>query len=305
MRYKVYQLFFPGGVHLGDTSLDESLVTFSADTLFSALFQEALKQGEDCAAWLYDTAVKGNLLLSDAFPYIGDRFYLPKPMIRPEVIDDQGDSNQKKAFKNLKYIPMDLMEDYLRGELKAKKENSLLKQLSKRSLKTSAKISDGENTEPYHVGTLTYTAGNGLYIITATNAEEDEGKLYDLLDMLSFAGIGGKRMSGLGRFVISKEKKVDPSFFEKEGKWAMALNICLPAEDELDMAMEGARYQVRKRGGFVASETYAAQQRKKKDLYMFTAGSCFRHRFKGEIFDVSDGGNHPVYRFGKPMFWTI
>ena len=42
MRYKYYCLNFPNGLHVGGTSLDESEMTFSADTLFSALFQEAL-----------------------------------------------------------------------------------------------------------------------------------------------------------------------------------------------------------------------------------------------------------------------
>ena len=305
MRYKIYQLSFQNGVHFGNTSLDESLVTFSADTLFSALFQEAIKAGKECADWLYDAVSNGSLLLSDAFPFIDGRLYLPKPMVRPDIPDKSGDSVEKKAFKKLKYIPMEKLGDYMKGELNAQKENSVMKKLAKGSMKTSAAIPEEDETRPYHIGTVYFGKGNGLYIITAVKSEEDESNLFELLDMLSFAGIGGQRASGLGRFEIIREKEIDSIHFEKDSDWVMALNICLPRDSEIEEAMNGAKYQMCKRSGFVASENYAPEQRKKKDLYMFTAGSCFRNRFEGDIFDVSDGGSHPVYRYGKPLFWAL
>ena len=305
MRYKMYELSFPNGVHFGDRSLDEAMLTFSADTLFSALYQEALKAGPEYAEWLYSSAVQGSIRLSDAFPYVDDTYYLPKPLVRPETEDSQGDSVVKKAFKKLKYIPMDLMGDYLAGKLDAQKENIRLKKLARTYLKTSAYVPDDEDTLPYHVGTAYFGEGCGLYIITAAETEEQEGKLYELLDMLSFAGIGGKRTSGLGRFQITKEIEPDPASFEKDGDWVMALNICLPGDDEIESVMDGALYQVKKKGGFVASETFAPENRKKKDLFMFSAGSCFRQRFEGDVFDVADGGTHPVYRYGKPLFWVL
>ena len=57
-----------------------------------------------------------------------------------------------------------------------------------------------------------------------------------------------------------------------------------------------------RRGGFVASESYAKEFVKKRDIYAFKAGSCFGKRFEGDVFDVSVSGAHPVYRYLKPMF---
>ena len=45
MKYYMFRLSFPYGVHFGDGNLDSSNMTFHADTLFSALFIEAVKSG--------------------------------------------------------------------------------------------------------------------------------------------------------------------------------------------------------------------------------------------------------------------
>ena len=41
---------------------------------------------------------EGRIVLSDAFPYIGKNYYIPKPMISVRVDDNekQGNSRQKK-----------------------------------------------------------------------------------------------------------------------------------------------------------------------------------------------------------------
>ena len=79
MNYTLYCLEFINGVHFGRGNLDSSEITFHADTLFSALFQEALKMKKQ------DRFLKqvsdGKIIFSDAFPYIGKNYYIPKPMI--------------------------------------------------------------------------------------------------------------------------------------------------------------------------------------------------------------------------------
>ena len=52
MKYYMFRLSFPYGVHFGDGNLDSSNMTFDADTLFSALFIEAVKSGEQVAQQL-------------------------------------------------------------------------------------------------------------------------------------------------------------------------------------------------------------------------------------------------------------
>ena len=93
MDYKIYMLSFTTPVHFGTGVLSESSINFCADTLFSALYIEALKL--ELADQLYNMVEEGKLLFSDAFPYIGKQYFLPKPMLYVEP-KDQGNSSVKK-----------------------------------------------------------------------------------------------------------------------------------------------------------------------------------------------------------------
>ena len=301
MKYKIYRLKFPYGVHFGGNSLDESKVTFSADTLFSALYQEAISNSMTTAQEFYESVRDNRLLFSDAFPYIGETNYLPKPMLRITKGEQEGDSVVKKAYKKLKYIPIDQMGTYINGDLDPQKESLQLKKLGMRTLKTSAAIHGCEETIPYHVGVYYYNDGSGLYIIAGFESEKEENLFSGLFKALSFSGIGGKRRSGFGRYEIERIEDVS---LPKHGKSYMTLSISLPGESEMDV-LQNANYQVIKRSGFVGSETYSYEYRKKKDLFMLSAGSCFPATYHGDIYDVSNGGKHAVYRYGKPVFWAL
>ncbi|MCR5129442.1 MAG: type III-A CRISPR-associated RAMP protein Csm4 [Lachnospiraceae bacterium] len=302
MKYRLYRLSFPHGVHIGEHNLDESLTAFRADTLFSAMFMEALKISDKAAMRFLQEAKAGTVKISDAFPYIGDTEYLPKPMCKVEVPDQQGDSVIKKAFKALSYVPMGTIEQYLQGKLDAVAEKENLSKLGVHGLKTSVAIAGQDETQPYHVGMFYFNDGNGLYIIMGT---ESGNEAENILEALSYSGIGGKRSSGFGRFQIEDIRDLKEDSFTEVGSTYMSLSTVLPTEDEMENALKDASYQMVKRGGFIASETYASELRKKKDLYAMAAGSCFCNKFLGDIYDVSEGGTHPVYRYAKPLFWTL
>ncbi len=308
MDYKIYKMVFQGAVHLGKQSLEDGEFTFCADTLFSALCQEALKLGEDKLQAFYTYAKEGKLLLSDAFPYIGDTYYLPKPIKHLDTTDGKGDSAAKKAWKKLSYIPMEALDEYLRGDFDVLNMQAPdIGKLGSFEMKVSAFVRGQEETLPYRVGTYYYHPGNGIYLI-ARYDEPQKILLEELLENLSFSGIGGKRAAGMGRFtfysrnVSSHLKKR----LEGEGSTYMSLSVSLPADEELEQALLGAEYLVCKRSGFVASENYAPEQMRKKDLYVLKAGSCFRNKYKGDIYDVSGRmGKHPVYRYAKPIFIEV
>ena len=114
MEYTIYQLEFKTGVHFGTGMLNESACTFKADQIFSALYIEALKL--NLQQQLYDAVKKGNLLISDAFPYIGQQYMIPKPMIYVEPVN-RGESKQKKAYKKMKFIPVECLIDFLNGKM--------------------------------------------------------------------------------------------------------------------------------------------------------------------------------------------
>ena len=71
------------------------------------------------------------------------------------------------------------------------------------------------------------------------------------------------------------------------------------------MAMEGASYNLVRRSGYIASSAYADEWKRKKDLFVFAAGSCFEKRFKGNIYDVSIDGRHPVFRYEEALFMEV
>lgn len=306
MEYKAYKMQFTNGVHLGKTALEDSEYSICADTIFSALCQEALKQSESCMNQLVAYVRAGAVLFSDAFPYMGDRYYVPKPRIRIET-ENQGDSKIKKAYKKLKYIPADLLTEYLNGKMDVQTVQGELKELGFAYTKTSASVRGETETVPYRVGVYQFRKGNGLYLIVGYQEQEQKELVEDLLTALRYTGIGGKRSSGLGRFEL-EFAEINAEILKRlqtEGKQYMTLSVSLPEEEELEHVLEKASYQLVKRSGFVASATYADEYLRKKDLFVFEAGTCVEEKYQGNIYDVSNNGGHAVYRYAKPMFLEV
>ncbi|MBR1692151.1 MAG: type III-A CRISPR-associated RAMP protein Csm4 [Lachnospiraceae bacterium] len=306
MNYKAYRLYFPVGIHIGRGTLEESGFSFGADTLFSALCIEARRRNKDDLEKLVSFVRDGQLLLSDALPYIGEHYYVPKPMLHIPSERD-GISTEKKAFKKLDYIPADKLERFLSGQLDAGRELNYFRNLGKEVSKTGASVRGEEQTVPYRVGMFQFSDHAGLYVIVGYEGEQILNFLEELLTALSYSGIGGKRSSGMGRFELFPcrlHEKLERRL-TADGNRYMTLSVSLPADGELEAAVCGATYLLVKRSGFVASEEYADSLLRKRDLYVFRAGSCFAHTFQGDIFDVSSQGLHPVYRYAKPMFMEV
>lgn len=307
MNYQVYKLEFQGAVHLGKNRLENGEFVFCADTLFSALCNEALKQGQDVLDRFYQFAKNGELLLSDAFPYMENTYYLPKPMKRILAESNKGDSILKKAYKKLRYIPAEQLEVYLQGKYDVLGAQSI-NGLGRFEMKMSASVRGEDEAQPYRIGCYYYNKGNGLYIIVGYKDVVARQLMEELMECLAFSGIGGKRSAGLGRFELHMGRLPENilSRLEKSGKGYMTLSVSLPTDDELEAALNNAEYLLCKRSGFVASEQYAREQQRKRDLYVLQAGAYIRTRYNGDIYDVSDKrGNHPVFRYAKPMFMEV
>ena len=164
MDYTLYCLEFMNGVHFGKGNLDRTEITFHADTLFSALFQEALKLGKQ--ERFLRSVSDGRIVLSDAFPYIGRTYYVPKPMIPVQIQEEkkQGDSRQKKLFKNLKYIPVNTISDFVNGTFPEEHMEDM-KYLGIQKMKVSVGIRGKEEPEPYQVSIWYFNEETGLYIL--------------------------------------------------------------------------------------------------------------------------------------------
>ena len=311
MNHSIIRFSFSTPVHFGKSKLEDGEMCFSADTLFSALFLEAMKKGKE--KLLLEYVQKEKLLFTDAFPFSVKQegsegkkeycYFLPKPMCPVERGEEEGREKEhsilKKAYKKLKYLSIDSISDYVEGNL------------------------------PYRVEQFQFAEDAGLYCIFSTEDKDVEDFLIDLLESLSYVGIGGKRASGKGKFSITtgalgeeiaekiklagevkeddlSSARVDsPIKKTKESSYLLLSSAMAKAEEDLESILEDAFYLLQKRSGFIYSESYAKEQRRKKDFFSFQAGSCFKKPFSGDIFDVSDGGNHPVYRYGKAVFMEI
>lgn len=229
-------------------------------------------------------------------------------MIAVQTADEskQGDSRQKKKFKNLKYIPVSTLTDFVNGTFPEEHMEDM-KYLGLYDMKVSVGIHGMEEPEPFRVNTWHFNTGTGLYVLAGYENESDRELLDELFESLQYTGIGGKKSSGLGRFVykVCKVPEDMMGYLKKKSEKNILLSTALPEDEELEQVMKGSSYLLIKRSGFVDSSEYALQQMRKRDLYVFSSGSCFVHTFRGRIIEERNGGKHPVFRYAKAFFMGV
>jgi len=315
MEYTIIKMSFPHGVHFGQRDLEDAGCELYADTFFSALCTEIVKQREEQLEWFVKNVRTGALVFSDAFPYISDNyFYLPRPALLVEKKeDDENGAETRKVWKNLSYLPYEDFEDYLHGEIDSERAKCLKDDfaLGNIEVRTHASVTYVDETKPYRVGSYHFQEKCGLYVIVGYQNEEIYQFFKDMLVSLSYSGIGGRKSAGYGRFTV-EEESVPAEIMERlrektdAGKTYMTLSVSLPLDEELDKVLETANCVWIKRSGFVTSLEYSKSYRRRQDLYVMKSGSCVKQGFQGNIYDVSDEfGNHPVYRYAKPMFLEV
>ena len=307
MDATIVKLSFHAPVHFGAGRLTDSAYTCDAATLFSAMYIEVLHMG--AADALLAAARRGDLELSDAFPFVGENLYLPKPMVAPGTFERQapvgaGDSRERKANKRLRYIPAARYADYMVGKFDAAAELERFKPgVSSLQAKVNLERLDGPDAEPYFVGGFSFAPNAGLYFLVKGSFD-----LVPVLDQLGYSGLGGKRSSGYGRFTYTlvSAAKLGRDLSAEGGATgsSVLLSTATATQGELaDDLLRGARYRVVRKGGFVQSATHSVNPQKKRDLYLFAPGSTFGKRFAGDVYDVNvTPGAHPVYRYAR-AFW--
>lgn len=314
MDYQAVCLNFKGLVHFGEGMLSQSAIGFCADTLFSALCHEASKLG--LINPLIEAVKNENLLFSDAFPYDEKDFYLPRPLLKVQGASAQ-DPQQRKLYRKLAHVPLSEFQDFLQGKFDPNKAKEI--SFGKKFTTThNAQYYDGEEAVSYTIGAYSFKEGCGLYFIVGFRTPQEKELLNKILSSLALSGIGGKRSLGMGLFEFKLEDldpkkvklKVKADFASvqepSQDKTYVLLNVALPQESELNESLEGASYLMQKRSGFVSSPVVQQDPLfKKQDLYVFKAGSCFKHCFKGSLLNVAKGLSHPVYRYALPLFLEI
>ncbi len=298
MTYKLYQLKFVSS-HFGAGNLEFSESTFSADRLFSALVLEAIKSGK-LDEWM-QLSQSDDFVLSDAFPYYFSPF-LPKPIGYPtfDKLDQNKDAitlrQEAKKTKKLQYIEYSMFSDFLNGESIENENYSVQMSVTKNR--------PNEDGGLFQVGIwLPSNESVSLYVIANQTPLFD-----DLMGSLQYSGLGGKRTSGYGGFelqILDLPTELAERLTLESKSPVMTLTTCLPIDGELEMAMDGANYLLKKSSGFAFSQSVSENFRK-QDLFRFKAGSTFQQTFKGQIVDVRpEDFPHPVWNYAKALFYRL
>lgn len=333
MDYFLYKLRFSTPVHFGadkpGIGIEKTEPTCHADTLFSAICTEAAALfGADAVKELAENAKSGSFLLSDLMPYYNEKdnccFCLPKPALqldsKREKTDSKKkneDSREKKKLKSINFIPVKQWDDYIDFLTGKKSKFECSFDFADECIYPRVSVSrNGGDGDPYLVGAHKIREDAGLYFIAGFEDDKLRSKVENILKSLGYSGIGGKRTTGYGKFeidddpieldpennVYDDDKKLAELLRVDNAKYFMSLSVISPKMEEIDDSiLKDSYYSLIPRSGFVASPEYNNSPLKRKPLVMFNRGSCFPKKIEGDVPDVSDRGNHPVYRYGKAI----
>ncbi|QSQ08593.1 CRISPR type III-associated RAMP protein Csm4 [Koleobacter methoxysyntrophicus] len=341
MKNYIIKLKFTSPVRFGPDRAGAGLTlgneTCHSDTFFSALCIEWLKIfGEAEMNEMVRWAEAGHFILSSLLPWKGQELFLPKPVLFLEKSNTRkNEPAYGKTLKKLKWIPASAFDSYIRflkegGELPFSQEGN---KAWSEVLIARAAIARDKETMPYVISAYRFPFGEaerhhqpkeplpetGLYFILKIDSEELMDKLMIVLESLGLTGIGGKKTTGLGRFELAEEPiEFDSNsglydsdtalgkMLDRTGEFYMSLSVVAPSEEELEaFEPQESFYTLVYRSGFVESASYWPSPIKRRPVAMFGTGSCFKAPLCGRILDLSSGGNHPVYRYGKGMYLGV
>lgn len=330
--------------HLGErgVGLEESSLVLHSDTLFSAICLAwrslGYRLGDLLAAFPGAMPESGGqgaapitppFLLSSAFPYCGEIYFLPRPLLPMEGIND--DPAIGKTLKKIRFVSQTLFEkfiarqpvgDYLLQDGPGGKQlrRDLILQSSTAWLADSDLTSSlpenrviwkdvtqprvaisraGSRSTPFGAGRVQFAAGCGLYFMAKFQDETWRSKVEDALALLSAEGIGGERSVGNGQFRLEVRRgftlrqPASPNGFT-------SLSLVWPSKVEVqDQLLEGAQYGLVARRGWIASLDWQGTRR--PNVRMLSEGSVFRRLPVGSLVDLTPSeaaGAHPIWRCG-------
>lgn len=302
----------------GKENYDFAATSLQSDTLSSALSSMKVQRGDnnDLKAFLE------SFVISSAFPYIGNRYFLPKPMGRIDITISDGDEYaDKKKIKKLKFIERELWNELIAGKkliVKRKQvQGSFLfanKETEEMSCPYQTQVNqrvtvplDGrKDAEPFFFEWTYFRKDAGLYCLLDAPANMQE-ELMDLFKQLGECGIGTDKSVGGGHFEIEAENVYLPNI--KNADAAMLLSLFIPTEDELHaLHLKESCYELLLRGGYISGSSNANfTHLRKKSVYMFNTGSVFRTLLplEGKVVNLrpewNDAALHPVFRSGRPF----
>lgn len=321
--YTIIKLKDMSPLHMGTgkENYDFSATQLHSDTLSAALVAMKVRHGasESLKEFL------DSFTISSAFPFVGNHYFLPRPLGKLNVIfNDCDEYVSRKKIKSIKFIEQGIWNKMISGKQIVTSINQLkngflldnhsdFKQPYKSSVHQRVTIprEEGKDAEPFFFDWTFFQKEAGLYCLTDATGSKLED-LVQLFQWLGEYGIGTDKNVGGGKFSIETEKFVIEEPTDSNGK--MLLSLYIPTEDEIknSIHLEDSKYELCLRGGYMAgSQENDFWHLRKKSIYMFNVGSvfCCSATLKGKIVDLKPDYNdermHPVYRSGKPFVIPI
>ena len=306
----------------GKENYDFSATGLQSDTLSAALAAMKVQSG-DCSDL---KAFLDSFVISSAFPYIGNHYFLPKPQGKIEIEVSDGDEYaSKKKLKKLKFIELDVWNDLIECKKMTVKEKQIQDKflladisgtyfnkpyVSQVNQRVSIPHEEGKDADPFFFEWIYFNADSGLYCLL--DAPEDKlSELIRLFELLGESGLGTDRNIGGGKFEIETDTLSIPDVCSADS--VMLLSLFIPTEDDVSkLNLSSSCYELLQRGGYISgSQEVDFRHLRKKSIYMFNVGSVFRttQSLAGKVVDLKPDWNdeylHSVFRSGKPFVVPI
>lgn len=311
----------PLHIGIGRENYDFSANRLHSDTILAALSSIKAMHGD--ADHLEEFLQ--NVKVSTAFPYIGDRYFLPKPYGTMNVtISDCEEHIANKKLKKICYIELPIWNELIQGNAVVISlaqihgeflcnDTNLIEApfISQVNQRVFVPREDNADTQPFFFDWTYFSKDAGLYCIVDC-PETLNTQIFELFQQLGEEGIGTDRSVGGGKFAIEQSSI---SLTEVQSADAlMLLSLFIPTEE--DMAMldtDNSRFELILRNGFISASIESDfRHLRKKSIYMLNVGSVLATSapiLNGKIVDLkpeyNDNRMHPVYRSGKPLYIPI
>jgi CRISPR-associated protein Csm4 len=295
---KIIKLKFITPVRFGNSSSLESnsQIHICSDTFLSALFVNNLDYGEK----LVNLVEKDMILISDAFPYVEDDLLIPKPIMN--LTKEKSLTTSPTFSKNLKklnFIPLSSLSKYKNG-FDDENEINRITNIEKNIGLHNQRINLQYDEDPYYVSNFVFQEKSGLYILIKYNNDEDFEEFKNNVENLGFNGIGGRKSSGFGKFIILEIN--DFLYKNDNSDLNLLLSTFYPDDDELDcLDDEGNTFSLLKRSGIILERNFS---KKKRSIYAIKSGGTFKQEYHGKII-IQESDYHPIYRFLKGVYINI
>ena len=327
-KHVTYYLNFRSPLHLGrrGVGLEETEISISADTLFSAICQTwRTFYGEEVLTdFLAQYETSEPFLLTSAFPFADDTRFFPKPLVIDPKIRFSDDD--RKKLKKVRFLSERRFRQIVDGELSASdsadliQDNDLINdgqlwihnddkcprtvwKTDKRPRVTLDRQSSA--SEIWHLKAIKFETGCGLWFDVQFDTEEIQTQIETILHVLGDTGIGGERSAGYGIFDLHSEP-TDPQPESESDRFITLAPIGPRDADELDRLIQGDNvgYTLEERSGWIGSSEGSGLRR--QQVWMFAEGSVLNGNGAqgGRLVDLRpDACPHPVWRYAYA--WPI